>query len=87
MNAPLVQSIEGLLPSLLWLPADRKQLLDRIATFVAARRADRAPVRLTFIRPDDRDLDRILGMGVEDRLLHRTGAVDTRRSRRRQDRD
>lgn len=49
MNAPWVRTIEGLLPSLSWLPADRKQVLDRIATYVAARHAEGSPVRLTFI--------------------------------------
>jgi arsenate reductase (thioredoxin) len=49
MNAPLVRTIDGLLPSLLWLPEDRKQVLDQIATYVVARRADGAPVKLTFI--------------------------------------
>lgn len=48
-SARLVQSIERLLPSLLGIDADRRQVLDRIATFIAGRRADRAPVRLTFI--------------------------------------
>jgi protein-tyrosine-phosphatase len=49
MRTPLVRYIEGILPSLAALPADRKQTLDRIAEIVDNELAAGRPARLTFI--------------------------------------
>lgn len=41
--------VEALLPDLASIPAERRELLDQLASFIAAQRSGGAPVRLIFI--------------------------------------
>jgi protein-tyrosine-phosphatase len=49
MHPTIVQSIESYVPSITEIPDERRETLDRIATFVRAQRAKSEPVKLTFI--------------------------------------
>ncbi len=49
MHPVLVRIIQSYTPSITQIPSERREALDRIATFVRAQRAKSEPARLTFI--------------------------------------